>query len=42
MKQYVPVVPGQYKGEALNGSTVQQGMKGAGQVVCSIDWIVNQ
>jgi len=40
--QFVPIVPGLYKGEALGGSILQRGMKGAGQVVCSIDWIVNQ
>jgi len=40
--QYVPIVPGQYKGEALSGNGRQRGMKGAGHVVCSIDRIVNQ
>jgi len=41
MKQYVPIVPGQYNGEAMSGSSVHGGMKGAGQVVCSIDRIGN-
>ena len=40
--QYVPIVPGQFKGEALSGSPVQQVMTRVLQIVSSIDWIVNQ
>jgi len=31
MKQYVPIVPGQFKGEALSGNTVLQVMTRAVQ-----------
>jgi len=42
MRQYFSIVQGQFKGEALSGSSVEGGRKRTGQVVCSIDRIVNQ
>ena len=42
MRQYFSIVPEQFKGEALKGSSVEGGMKRTGQDACSIDRIVNQ
>jgi len=42
VKQYLSIVPGQYKGEALSGYTEQQVMKRAGQIVSPLDQLVNQ
>jgi len=42
MMQYVPIVPGQYKGEAISGSTVQQMMTRVLQIVNSLGQLVDQ